>query len=173
MTRTNILYLAPVILFLALMALAAIPLLRGDDPADIRSVLINEPVPAFTRAEFSSNDLRGRVTMVNIFASWCPPCEVENEMLLDLKNNHAVEIYGINYKDSDSGRRDYLARLGNPYIAVTPDKEGELAIALGTYGVPETFIIDAEGRIRYRHAAPLTEDDLKNLIIPMIRQLRQ
>ena len=173
MNRKNILYLAPVILFLALMALAAVPLLRGDNPADIQSVLIDEAVPDFTRPEFSSTDLRGRVTMVNIFASWCPPCEVENEMLLELKNNHALEIYGINYKDSDSGRRDYLARLGNPYAAITPDKEGELAIAFGSYGVPESFIIDAQGRIRYRHAAPLTSEDLEDIVIPLIRQLRQ
>lgn len=173
MRMKHFLYLVPALFFAALFAMAAIPLLRGDNPADIRSVLIDEEVPEFTRPEFSSDDLHGRVTMVNIFASWCPPCEVENDMLLELKNNHALEIYGINYKDSDSGRRDYLARLGNPYTAVTPDKQGELAIAFGSYGVPESFIIDAQGRIRYRHAAPLTEDDLKYLIIPMIRQLRQ
>lgn len=173
MTLKHFLYLVPALVFVALIIMAAIPLIRGDNPADIRSVLINEEIPEFTRPEFSSGDFYGRVTMVNIFASWCPPCEVENEMLLDLKNNHGLEIYGINYKDSDSGRRDYLARLGNPYAAITPDQEGELAIAFGSYGVPESFIIDTKGRIRYRHAAPLTDHDLKYLIVPMIRQLRQ
>jgi len=173
MTKKNLVTLVPLVLFAVLMILAAIPLLRGDDPSDIRSVLIDQPMPEFTRAEFSSDDLRGRTVMVNIFASWCPPCEVENEVLLDLKTNHGVEIYGINYKDSDSGRRDYLERLGNPYVAITPDKQGELAIAWGSYGVPETFIIDAGGRIRYRHAAPLTPDDVKKIIIPLIREIRQ
>ncbi len=173
MTKKHLITLAPLVFFAALIVLAAIPLIRGDDPSDIRSVLIDQPVPEFSRAEFSSADLKDRVVLVNIFASWCPPCEVENEMLLDLKKNHGVEIYGINYKDSDSGRRDYLERLGNPYIAITPDKQGELAIAWGSYGVPETFIIDATGRIRYRHAAPITPDDLKNTIVPLIRELRR
>jgi cytochrome c biogenesis protein CcmG/thiol:disulfide interchange protein DsbE len=172
MTRKHIITLLPILLFLGLMVMAMIPLLRGDDPSKIRSVLIDQPVPEFTRAEFSSTDLKNRVILVNIFASWCPPCEVENEMLLTLKTDHAIEIYGINYKDSDSGRRDYLERLGNPYIAITPDQKGELAIAWGSYGVPETFIIDATGRIRYRHAAPLTQNDLDTIILPLIRELR-
>jgi cytochrome c biogenesis protein CcmG/thiol:disulfide interchange protein DsbE len=172
MTRKHIITLLPILLFLGLMVMAMIPLLRGDDPSKIRSVLIDQPVPAFTRAEFSSTDLKNRVILVNIFASWCPPCEVENEMLLKLKTDHAIEIYGINYKDSDLGRRDYLERLGNPYIAITPDPKGELAIAWGSYGVPETFIIDAQGRIRYRHAAPLTQNDIDTIILPLIREIR-
>jgi cytochrome c biogenesis protein CcmG/thiol:disulfide interchange protein DsbE len=173
MTRKHIITLLPVLLFIGLMGVAIIPLLRGDDPSKIRSVLIDQPVPDFTRAEFSSSDLKNRVVLLNIFASWCPPCEIENEMLLTLKKDHAIEIYGINYKDSDAGRRDYLQRLGNPYVAVTPDPKGELAIAWGSYGVPETFIIDGMGRIRYRHAAPLTPGDLEKIILPLIREIRK
>ena len=172
MKNKNLLLL-PVIVFAILLAVAITPLLRGDDPTAIRSVLIDQPVPAFTRPEFSSTDLTGHVTLVNFFASWCPPCEAENDVLLNLKSTRGLVIYGINYKDSDSGRRDYLARLGNPYMAVTPDLNGELAILWGTYGVPETFVIDAAGRIRYRHAAPLTPDDVEKIILPLIREIQQ
>lgn len=163
--------LLPVILFFGLVAVAVIPLIRGTNPADIKSVLIDKPVPEFTRPEFSSDDLKNRITIVNFFASWCPPCEAENDILLDLKNSRGLVIYGINYKDNDSSRQDYLTRLGNPYVAVTPDPNGELAVLWGTYGVPETFIIDAQGNIRYRHAAPLTPDNVENTILPLIREI--
>jgi cytochrome c biogenesis protein CcmG/thiol:disulfide interchange protein DsbE len=172
MNRKKIIYLLPILLFAALMAVAAIPLLRGDDPADIRSALLEQSVPFFTRAEFSSNDLKGRVTLVNFFASWCPPCEAEHSLLMDLKTNHGISIYGVNYKDSDSGRVDYLQRLGNPYVAVTPDPKGEMAILWGTYGVPETFVIDKNGTIRYRLSAPLTPEEVKDTLIPMIREIQ-
>lgn len=165
--------LIPVLLFLGLIAVVVVPLLRGDNPADIKSVLIDKPAPTFERPEFSSDDLKGRVTLVNFFASWCPPCEAENDTLLKLKADKGIVIYGINYKDNSSSRRDYLARLGNPYAAVTPDPNGQLAIMWGTYGVPETFIIDAAGRIRYRHSAPLTEADIENTILPLIREIQQ
>lgn len=165
--------LLPILFFIALMSVAAIPLLRGTNPAEVKSVLINKPVPAFTRAEFSSTDLKGRVTIVNFFASWCPPCEAENDVLLTLKSTRGLAIYGINYKDNDGSRRDYLARLGNPYAAVTADPKGELAILWGTYGVPETFLIDADGNIRYRHAAPLTQADIDTTILPLIREISQ
>lgn len=167
------LMIVPVVVFLVLLAMAAVPLLRGDDPAKLQSVLIDQPVPAFKRAEFGSGDFKGRVTLINFFASWCPPCEAENDQLMRLKNDEGVAIYGIDYKDSDSGRQDFLARLGNPYAAVTADKDGQLAILFGTYGVPETFIIDPQGRVRYRHAAPLTPDDIDGTILPLIRSLRQ
>ena len=170
--RRKLIYLLPILLFAVLMAVAAIPLLRGDNPADIRSALLEQSVPEFTRAEFSSDDLKGRVTLVNFFASWCPPCEAEHGMLMDLKANHGVAIYGVNYKDSDSGRVDYLQRLGNPYVAVTPDPKGEMAILWGTYGVPETFVVDKKGIIRYRLTAPLTPDLVKSTLIPLIREIQ-
>jgi cytochrome c biogenesis protein CcmG/thiol:disulfide interchange protein DsbE len=165
--------LIPVLIFLGLIALVVIPLIRGDDPTSIKSVLIDKPVPAFTRPEFSSTDLKGRVTLVNFFASWCPPCEAENDTLLKLKADRGIVIYGINYKDNSGSRRDYLTRLGNPYAAVTPDPNGQLAILWGTYGVPETFVIDAQGRIRYRHSAPLTAKDVDEILIPLMREIQQ
>lgn len=129
-------------------------------------------VPVFTRAEFSHTDLKGQVHVVNFFASWCPPCEAEHDLLMDMKANHSISIYGINYKDSDSGRRDFLARLGNPYVAVTADQDGTLGETWNINGVPQTFIIDQDGIIRFRHPAPLTRAVLDETIIPMIRHLQ-
>ena len=163
----------PAALFALLLAFAAVPLLRGTNPTEIKSVLIDQPVPEFIRPEFSSADLKGRVTLVNFFASWCPPCEAENDVLMTLKSTRGMAIYGVNYKDSVSGRVDYLQRLGNPYAAITPDPSGELAILWGTYGVPETFLIDPQGRIRYRHAAPLTPTDIETVLLPLIREISQ
>ncbi len=133
---------------------------------------INTPVPAFQRPEFSSADLKGRVSVVNFFASWCPPCEIEHPELVRLKNEHSVVIYGINYKDSDTGRVDYLHRLGNPYTAVAPDPNGELAGQWMVHGIPETVIVDSNGYIRYRLNAPLTQDVVDRDILPLIRKLK-
>ena len=138
---------------------------RGADPEPV-------PVPAFSRAEFSDTDLRGQVSIVNIFASWCPPCEAEHGLLMQLKTEHGIAIYGINYKDSDSGRLDYLQRLGNPYIAVTPDREGNLAGLWGMVGVPESFVVDGNGMIRYHLRAPLTDDLIRDEILPLIRKIQ-
>jgi cytochrome c biogenesis protein CcmG/thiol:disulfide interchange protein DsbE len=134
--------------------------------------MLDRPIPSFTRAEFSDSDLRGRVTIVNFFASWCPPCEVEHDHLMTLKTRHGAIIYGINYKDSDTGRQDFLQRLGNPYRAVTADTDGSFAREWGINGVPETLIIDSNGIIRYRHTAPITHDDMVKTIVPMLRRLQ-
>lgn len=172
MTGKKIVYLIPIALFIGLMVAALISLLHSDYPGGIRNSLTEQSIPEFSRAEFGSHDLRGRVTVVNFFASWCPPCEAEHNLLMDMKANHGVIIYGVDYKDSDSGRVDYLQRLGNPYVAVTPDPEGEIATLWGIRGVPETFIIDKNGIIRYRLSAPMTPGDLKTTILPLIREIQ-
>lgn len=138
---------------------------KSNDPEPI-------PVPTFSRAEFSDTDLRGHVSIVNIFASWCPPCEAEHGLLMQLKTEHGIAIYGINYKDSDSGRLDYLQRLGNPYVAVTSDREGNLGKLWGMVGVPESFIVDGNGMIRYHLRAPLTDELIRNEILPLIRRIQ-
>lgn len=168
MTQKKILIVLPVALFAALMALAALSLMKTD----LRSALVEEEIPAFSHAEFGSRDLRGQVTLLNFFASWCPPCEAEHPQLLTLKADHGIPIYGVNYKDSDSGRRDYLQRLGNPYAAVTPDPQGELAEMFGVVGVPETLVIDKDGRIRKRIREPITPESARSTLVPLIRSLR-
>lgn len=168
MTRKKLLILFPAALFAALMTLAVLPLLRTD----LRGALVEDEIPQFSRAEFDSDDLRGQVTLLNFFASWCPPCEAEHPQLLVLKADHGIAIYGINFKDSDSGRRDYLQRLGNPYAAVIPDPKGELAALFGVTGVPETLVIDKDGRIRERIREPITPESVRSTLVPLIRGLR-
>lgn len=130
------------------------------------------PVPEFSTVEFSHEDLRGRVSIVHFFASWCPPCEAEHEHFMVLKAEHGATIYGINFKDSADSRRDFLHRLGNPYLAVTADPDGALAQLWGTAGIPETLIIDKSGIIRRRYQAPITAQDIKETLIPLLRTLQ-
>lgn len=160
------------LVFGALAAMAILALLVGLYASGMTKGDIYESVPHFTRAEFSSTDLAGQVTIVNFFASWCPPCEVEHPVLMDLKSTHGVAIYGLNVRDSDDARRDFLQRLGNPYTAIIPDTNGTLARLWDTQGVPETVIIDRDGRIRLRLRTPITPDIARNDIIPLIRRLR-
>lgn len=172
MTAKKILYLLPILLFTGMMIVALMLHVLPDRPADLQSFGPGSPAPLFTRAEFGSENLKDRVTIVNFFASWCPPCEAEHPLLIDLKSHHGLTIYGVNYKDGDSGRVDYLQRLGNPYAAVTADPKGGLAAIWGVRGVPETFVIDKNGIIRYRINAPLTPDVIDNTLIPLIRRLQ-
>lgn len=130
------------------------------------------PVPEFSAVEFSHDDLRGRVSIVHFFASWCPPCEAEHEHFMTLKAEYGATIYGINFKDSEDSRRDFLHRLGNPYLAVTADSDGTLARLWGTVGIPETFIVDKNGIIRHRHQAPITAQDIEKTLVPLLRTLQ-
>ena len=146
------------------------------------SALIDKPVPEFTLAGlpgdgvesgkgFSSADLTGRVSIVNVFASWCFPCRVEHPLLMRLARNPKVRIFGLNYKDRPEDARAWLKELGNPYDRIGVDRDGRIAIDWGVYGVPETFIIDAGGRIRYKHVGPITPSDLDEIIVPIIEKL--
>lgn len=153
-------------------------------PNIVPSALIDKPVPEFTLAGlpgagvelaegFSSADLRGRVSIVNVFASWCFPCRVEHPLLMRLARNPKVRIFGLNYKDRPEDARAWLKELGNPYYRIGADREGRIAIDWGVYGVPETFIIDAGGRIRYKHVGPITPNDLDEIIVPIIERLSE
>lgn len=178
MMRRGWLYLLPVALF-ALLALAFHRGL-GTDPTVLPSALIDKPAPEFTlpplagsgEAGFSSADLGEKVSVVNIFASWCAPCRAEHPVLNALAKSSRVPIYGINYKDRPEAARAFLAELGNPYTRIGAD-DGRVGIEWGVYGVPETFIIDRQGRVRYRHVGPLTEADLKRTILPLIGKLEK
>ena len=115
---------------------------------------------------------KGRVSLVNVFASWCAPCRVEHPVLNALSRSNRVPIYGINYKDRPEAARSWLAELGNPYIRIGAD-DGRVGIEWGVYGVPETFVVDREGRIRYKHVGPLTRDDIERKILPLIAKLEK
>ena len=168
--------------FLPLVAFAVLAIYFGlglrEDPSEIPSQLIDEPLPAFDLAPIagveeglSNADLAGHVSLLNVFGSWCPPCLVEHPMLMQIHRSGIVPIYGIDWRDTPETGAAWLARHGNPYTRVGLDPESHLAIDLGITGAPESFLIDAEGRVRYRHVGIITEDDWTGTILPMIREL--
>jgi len=147
--------------------------------SDLPSALIDKPAPEFNLppileggAGFSSAMLKSRVSLVNIWASWCPPCRVEHPLLMRLARE-GVTIYGINYKDKPEEALGFLKDLGNPFRAIGADRTGRTAIDWGVYGYPETFVVDKAGRIRYRHVGPLRGEDLTEKILPLLKRLRQ
>jgi cytochrome c biogenesis protein CcmG, thiol:disulfide interchange protein DsbE len=181
-TRNNTLmrrwlYLLPVLVFVLMAAAFYVGL--GIDNNVLPSALINEPAPQFDLPPlpgrtngFSTADLRGHVSLVNTFASWCGPCRMEHPVLNQLAQTKQVPIYGINYKDTGDAALSWIAALGDPYTRIGAD-DGKVGIEWGVYGVPETFVVDADGRIRYKHVGPLSEDDVKDKILPLVAKLQK
>jgi cytochrome c biogenesis protein CcmG/thiol:disulfide interchange protein DsbE len=150
------------------------------DPSKISSVLIGKPVPEFRLPPvqgrtlgLSSDDLKGEVTLVNVFASWCLECRVEHPLFMRLQADGTVPIHGINYKDKPEDAANWLDSLGDPYTRTGADRDGRVAIEWGVYGVPETFVIDRSGTIRYKHIGALSPKILDETILPLVEQLRQ
>ncbi len=150
------------------------------DPREIPSVMIDKPVPEFELAPIegmkgpglAAADLRnGQVTLVNFFASWCVPCRVEHPILIELVERDGVRLVGINYKNEPEEARAWLAELGNPYAQIGADTSGRAGIEWGVYGLPETFVIDKQGRIRYRHVGPIDARVMEREIRPRLREL--
>jgi cytochrome c biogenesis protein CcmG/thiol:disulfide interchange protein DsbE len=150
------------------------------DPSTLPSALIDQPVPSFELPPiagregpaFGSGDLVGGVSLVNVFASWCVPCRVEHPLMMALADD-GVAIYGIDYKDPAEQAAAWLAELGDPYRAIGADRDGRVAIDWGVYGVPETFVIDRAGRIRYRFVGPLQRRDIEETLRPLLEQLER
>jgi cytochrome c biogenesis protein CcmG/thiol:disulfide interchange protein DsbE len=170
-------YLLPLAIFLGLVAFLAAGLRLN--PREVPSPLIGREAPAFTLQSLndpgrslSGSDLRGQVWLLNVWASWCVSCRDEHALLVDLARAGAVPIYGLNYKDSREPALAWLDHMGNPYTASVMDGEGRVGINFGVYGVPETFVIDRQGRIRYKHVGPLTQDVLRSKILPLLKELR-
>lgn len=180
------LVILPLAAFLAIGAIFAYALTSGD-PSKLPSALIGKPVPEFALPAvdglleagrpvpgFAAKDLRkGKVTIVNVWASWCPPCHKEHPVLVRLAEQSKVPIYGINQKDDPTNARRFLGRYGNPFRAVGSDLRGRVSIDWGVYGLPETFIVDGLGRIVYKHVGPLTPEDVKTRILPAIEKARK
>ena len=177
-------YVLPVGLFALLAATFGFYLyqiqFQGRVVADIPSPLIDQPVPAFDlppvsgRPEgLSDGDLTGDVRLVNFFASWCLPCKVEHPLLTKLAEDGVVPVYGINYKDEPEAARAWLDKLGDPYARAGADLDGRAGIEWGVYGLPETFLVDRSGRIRYKHIGQLTPRVLDEKFLPRIEKLRQ
>lgn len=143
------------------------------------STLIGKPVPEFTlppiegRSDgFSTEDLKGQAALINIFASWCVPCRAEHPVISELARNRVVPIYGINYKDKASDVVAWLQELGDPYTRIGADTVGRVAIDFGAYGVPETYVVAADGTIAYRVVGPITQTILDRTLLPLIRRLQ-
>jgi cytochrome c biogenesis protein CcmG/thiol:disulfide interchange protein DsbE len=171
------LYLIPVVVF-GLMA-AGFYFGLGIDNNVLPSALINEEAPTFDLPPlpgrdkgFSSADLQGHVSLVNTFASWCGPCRMEHPVLNALAATKRVPIYGINYKDTGDAATGWIKSLGDPYTRIGMDS-GRVGIDWGVYGVPETFVIDKTGHIRYKHVGPLSEGDLDHTIMPLVAKLQK
>ncbi len=171
----------PVALFSAIAALFLIGL-YGRPPSTVPSALIGKPAPAFALpaiAELQAADgkpvpglaladLKGRgVTVVNVFASWCAPCRDEHPQLLAL-SRAGVRLVGINYKDDPENARRFLGSLGNPYSAVGADASGRTAVEWGVYGVPESFVVDSNGIIRFKQIGPISPEQLASVVLPQI-----
>jgi cytochrome c biogenesis protein CcmG/thiol:disulfide interchange protein DsbE len=169
-------FLVPVALFAVLLVAFAMGLNR--DPQLLPSALINRPAPDFAlpglydpARGLSRQDLAGGVTIVNFFASWCVPCREEQGELAALAHRDGVMLDGIAYKDKPADARRFLDELGNPFNRVAVDGDGATAINFGVYGVPETYVVDRSGHIRYRQVGPLSEQDIDRKILPMIARI--
>lgn len=166
----------PVALF-ALIAIGFGFALRND-PHRMPSTLIDRPVPQFElpgiepgTPPLSNRELSGRVVLLNVFASWCPQCRVEHPTLMRLAAERTVPLYGLNWKDKPGAGLGWLQAHRNPYLKVADDPTGRLGIDLGVTGVPETFVIDSSGRVRYRHAGPITEAVWQETFAPLLASL--
>jgi cytochrome c biogenesis protein CcmG/thiol:disulfide interchange protein DsbE len=173
----RLLYLLPLAAFAMIALWFAIGLTR--DPSRVPSALLDRPIPEFTLpaldgagvAGLSAGDLRGKVVLVNVFASWCVPCRVEHPILMRLAREGGLALYGISYKDKAEDSARFLRELGNPYAAIGHDESGRVGIEWGVYGVPETFVVDLTGHIRHKHVGPITAKDLQGTILPLIANL--
>lgn len=167
------------LLFVPLVAFGALAVLlwRGlyTDPRIPPSVLIDRPAPAFALPSLEGPGTvalpPGGLRVVNFFASWCVPCRVEHPQLMTLSGDDRLQLVGVVYKDKESAARAFLDRLGNPFADVAVDADGRTAIDWGVVGVPETFFVDRDGRIRYRHAGPITPEILESTIRPLLAEL--
>jgi cytochrome c biogenesis protein CcmG/thiol:disulfide interchange protein DsbE len=170
--------LLPLAIFLVMAVFLGVGLTR--DPRKLPSTMIDKPAPQFTLKQvsaldknFSPEDMKGQVWMLNVWASWCTACRVEHPLLVEISNSKIVPLIGLDYKDKPEDALKFLAQQGNPYQLSALDLEGRVGIDYGVYGVPETFIIDKNGRIRHKHVGPITPESLQKEILPIIAELKK
>ena len=169
-------FLAPLALFAVLLGFLAVGL--NLNPREVPSPLIGKPAPAFELARLDDpaqritrEDLKGQVWILNVWASWCVACRQEHPLLVDFAKRSPVPLYGLNYKDKRDDGLGWLQRFGNPYKASLYDIDGRVGIDFGVYGVPETFVIDKQGVIRFKQIGPVTPEVLRDQIEPLLKQL--
>ena len=170
-------FVVPIIAFLGVSVALGWGLTR--DPREIPSSLIGKPVPDFTLPAVQgrslgllSADLRGEVSLVNVFASWCTACRDEHPLFMRLAKSGTVPLHGLNYKDRPADAEAWLNTLGDPYMRTGADRDGRVAIDWGVYGVPETYVVGVDGRIAHKHVGPVTEAVLRQKILPLVERLQ-
>ena len=170
-------FLIPLAVFVVLVGFLWVGL--SLKPREVPSPLIDKPAPAFVLSRLDNpqqsvtpSDLRGQVWLLNVWASWCVACLDEHPVLVEFSRSGALPIYGLNYKDSPDAAKAWLGKHGNPYTVSIVDADGRVGIDYGVYGVPETFLIDKEGVIRFKQIGPVTPEVLRDKILPLARQLQ-
>jgi cytochrome c biogenesis protein CcmG/thiol:disulfide interchange protein DsbE len=170
--------LIPLVIFVALAGFLFVGLWR--DPREVPSPLIDKPAPQFTLtqlakpgANLGTTEMKGQVWLLNVWASWCVSCREEHPLLVELGKANVVPIIGLNYKDEPAAGMQWLAQNGDPYTTSVVDRDGRVGIDFGVYGVPETFVIDKAGTIRYKQIGPITAEALEKKILPLVRELQK
>jgi cytochrome c biogenesis protein CcmG, thiol:disulfide interchange protein DsbE len=173
-------FLVPFAAFVALVVLFAFGLNPNRDIHALPSPLLGKPAPQFALSDVlnptrivSNADLKGQVYVLNVWATWCIPCREEHEALLTIAQQKVVPIIGLNYRDQRDRAQQWLQQLGNPYQAVAFDGDGRTAIEWGVYGAPETYLIDAQGRVIFKFISPMTEDIWRHEFLPRIATARK
>jgi cytochrome c biogenesis protein CcmG/thiol:disulfide interchange protein DsbE len=150
------------------------------NPKEVPSPLIGKPAPEFTlpllnevNTTFDKMDMRGEIWLLNVFASWCGPCLDEHPVIVNFAQSSKIPVLGFNYKDRPEAASQWLTRHGDPYERVVVDVNGRVGLDYGVYGVPETFLIDRDGIIRYKKIGPLSQTDVSEDILPLIKDMLQ
>ncbi len=171
-------FILPLAGFAILVVFLAIGLTR--DPRDLPSPLKDKPAPTFVLPQlaaaeknFSPAEMKGKVWLLNVWASWCVSCRQEHPLLVAFSKEGQVPIVGLNYKDQVPDAKAWLARFGDPYVLSAIDADGRVGIDYGVYGVPETYVIDKAGTIRLKHTGPVTPESLKSQILPLVAELNK
>jgi len=170
-------FVIPLAVFLGLAIMLGLGLQR--DPRALESALLEQPVPVFDLPVLNSADVRfnpqtlqGKVWLLNVWASWCAPCRQELPILVEMSRKDQIEIYGLNYKDQPGKAQALLKVAGNPYVASAVDADGRVGMDFGIHAVPETFVIDAQGRVRYRHLGPVSQQVWDEKLMPVVRAVQ-
>lgn len=179
MSLRRLLYALPILLLAVIGWLAWRGLAPDRDPSQLPSALIGKPVPGFAlppldaaAGTFATQDLAGRVAVINFFASWCLPCKAEHPLLFQLGQDYGVPVYGIAFKDRPADTAAYIKEMGSPYAKIGLDESGRTSLDFGLMGVPETFIVDKAGIVRYRLPMPLDPDRIREEIAPLLKSLQ-
>lgn len=171
-------FILPFVVFIVLAVFLFVGL--NLNPREVPSPLVGKPAPAFvlpqlhnSSKQFSPSDMKGKVWLLNVWASWCVSCEAEHPLLMELARQNIVPILGLDYKDKREAALNVLERRGDPYVLTVSDIEGRTGIDYGVYGVPETYVIDKQGVIQYKQIGPVTHENLREKILPLVAELEK